>query len=175
MMPEENSSGKPFLLTKKAAPNPAVDLNPVGSAGVSVVAKSVQTVGVAEVNTETKGLTMETVDTPSAEKSYLELVAEANALLARAELKRKEETKGIIAQVCEILTKHNIDLKDVAAVYGRGRVVKKAEKRLPKAGSAAKYRGPNGEEWSRGPGRKPKWVLEVLDSGGDIEKYRIAD
>ena len=36
-----------------------------------------------------------------------------------------------------------------------------------------KYQNPdNGQTWS-GRGRKPKWVLEAAESGGDIEDYRI--
>jgi DNA-binding protein H-NS len=36
----------------------------------------------------------------------------------------------------------------------------------------AKYRGPNGEEWS-GRGRTPKWLAKLLESGEQIEKYRV--
>ena len=36
-----------------------------------------------------------------------------------------------------------------------------------------KYQNPdNGQTWS-GRGRKPKWVLEITDNGGDIEDYAI--
>lgn len=43
-----------------------------------------------------------------------------------------------------------------------------------KAPAAIKYRGPNGETWSGGRGRKPAWIQKILDAGGDIEKYRSA-
>jgi DNA-binding protein H-NS len=33
-----------------------------------------------------------------------------------------------------------------------------------------KYRGPNGEVWGGGLGRKPDWVNAL---GADIEKYRV--
>ena len=39
--------------------------------------------------------------------------------------------------------------------------------------AVVKYRGPNGETWSGGRGRKPAWVQAILDAGGDIEKYRV--
>lgn len=36
----------------------------------------------------------------------------------------------------------------------------------------AKYRGPNGEEWS-GRGRKPQWIQNIETKGESIEKYLI--
>lgn len=36
-----------------------------------------------------------------------------------------------------------------------------------------KYRGPDGELWS-GRGRKPHWVLSVLDNGEDLDNYLIS-
>lgn len=42
-----------------------------------------------------------------------------------------------------------------------------------KAKSEAVYRGPNGQAWSGGRGRKPRWVQEILAAGGDLEKYRV--
>lgn len=41
----------------------------------------------------------------------------------------------------------------------------------PKAPVA--YKNEEGLTWSGGRGPKPKWVKEILDAGGDIEKYRI--
>lgn len=35
------------------------------------------------------------------------------------------------------------------------------------------YRGPNGETWGGGRGRKPAWVQAILDAGGDIEKFKV--
>lgn len=35
-----------------------------------------------------------------------------------------------------------------------------------------KYRGPDGELWS-GRGRKPHWVVNVMNQGEDLENYRI--
>ena len=48
-----------------------------------------------------------------------------------------------------------------------------SKKKASSAGKEAKYRGPNGELWGGGPGRKPEWVREVMAKGGDIEQFRI--
>ena len=51
-----------------------------------------------------------------------------------------------------------------AKARGKGRAKPKAE---------AAYRAPDGQAWSGGRGRKPRWVQEILASGGDLEKYRV--
>ena len=90
---------------------------------------------------------------------------------------------------------------DVSPVRGKGRKGAKAAKgrksrgtakpakeprvpkalRAPKAPRAGKskgpvsggYRGPNGEQWAGGKGPRPKWVKEILASGGSLEDYKI--
>ena len=42
-----------------------------------------------------------------------------------------------------------------------------------KSASVAKYRGPNGELWAGGPGRKPEWVRNAMAEGKNIEDFRI--
>ena len=42
-----------------------------------------------------------------------------------------------------------------------------------KAKAEIKFLGPNNEEWSGGPGRRPEWVKAIIEAGGDIEQYRI--
>jgi DNA-binding protein H-NS len=36
------------------------------------------------------------------------------------------------------------------------------------------YKGPNGETWGGGRGKRPNWVNAILAAGGDIEEYRVA-
>ena len=62
----------------------------------------------------------------------------------------------------------------------KGRTTKSMDQKIiqakssAKASTAVKYRGPNGETWSGGRGRKPAWIQKILDAGGAIEKYRSA-
>ena len=37
----------------------------------------------------------------------------------------------------------------------------------------AKYRGPNGELWAGGLGRKPQWVAAVLAEGKSLDEFLI--
>ena len=38
---------------------------------------------------------------------------------------------------------------------------------------ARPFRGPSGEWWPGGPGRKPEWVRAVLAKGESLDAYRI--
>jgi DNA-binding protein H-NS len=46
----------------------------------------------------------------------------------------------------------------------------KAAKTVP---AAPKFRGPNGETWGGGRGKRPQWVNVALAAGVDLEKYRV--
>jgi DNA-binding protein H-NS len=94
--------------------------------------------------------------------SYDDLMQQAKALMEQAESMRKAELVDIIADINRKMKEYGITLSDL-----RGGAAKK------KTIANAKYRGPNGELWAGGPGRKPDWVREVISIGGEIELYRI--
>jgi DNA-binding protein H-NS len=99
--------------------------------------------------------------------TYAELKAQAEALLAQAEQLRKQERAAVIAEIRARMAEYGITAQDLvsgSARKGRG----------ARAKGEIKYRGPNGETWSGGPGRKPAWVREILAAGGNIENYRVA-
>lgn len=102
--------------------------------------------------------------------TYAELVSQAQALMAKAEQVRKQELANTIAEIKAKMKEHGISLEDL----GGGAAPRKAGgKGASKSKSPAKYRGPNGELWSGGPGRKPEWVKAVVASGKSIEDFRI--
>lgn len=98
--------------------------------------------------------------------TYSELVSQAQALMAQAEQVRKQELANAIADIKAKMKEYGITLEDLGATSGRKASGSKAK-------SPAKYRGPNGEPWSGGPGRKPDWVKAVMAEGKDIESFRI--
>lgn len=99
--------------------------------------------------------------------SYSELMAQAQKLMAQAEQARKDELSSVIADIKAKMKQFGITAADLGGAAGG----KKAGK--SKSGAAAKYRGPNGELWAGGPGRKPEWVREVLASGKSLDSYLI--
>ena len=99
--------------------------------------------------------------------NYAELMKQAQALMAEAEQKRKEERSNAIADIKAKMKELGITVADLGG--GPARSAGKASK----SAAPAKYKGPNGELWAGGPGRKPQWVREVLAAGKSIEDYRI--
>ena len=100
--------------------------------------------------------------------TYTELMAQAQALMTQAEQARKNELSSAIADIKAKMKQYGITVSDLGGTSGGA---KKAAKSKSKA--APKYRGPNGELWAGGPGRKPEWVRAVLASGKSIESFRI--
>jgi DNA-binding protein H-NS len=107
---------------------------------------------------QTKGRSMAT---------YSELMAQAQSLMAQAEQARKDELSAAIADIKAKMKEYGITVADLGG-SGAGRKSSKTKSSAP-----AKYRGPNGELWAGGPGRKPEWVRTVLAAGKSIEDFRI--
>ncbi len=101
--------------------------------------------------------------------SYSELMAQAQNLMAQAEQARKDELASVIADIKAKMKQFGITAADLGgASSGAGKKSGKS-----KSGAPAKYRGPNGELWAGGPGRKPEWVRAVLASGKSLDSYLI--
>ncbi|WP_234265197.1 H-NS histone family protein [Hydrogenophaga sp. NFH-34] len=97
--------------------------------------------------------------------NYSTLMAQARDLMVQAEKARKEEIASVVAEIRAKMKEYGITVDDLG---GAGR----------KAGSSKskaepKYRGPNGELWAGGQGRKPEWVRAVLAEGKSIEDFKI--
>ena len=101
--------------------------------------------------------------------TYIELKNQAEALLAEAELVRKQEIAEVIQRIKAQMKEYGVTLADLGASNsGVQRKVAKTKSTAP-----AKYRGPNGELWAGGLGRKPEWVRALLAEGKNIEDYLI--
>ena len=100
--------------------------------------------------------------------TYSELMAQAQSLMAQAEQARKDELASVIADIKARMKQYGITAADLG---GAAAGPKKAGK--SKSAAAPKYRGPNGELWAGGPGRKPEWVRAVITSGKSLDAYRI--
>lgn len=99
--------------------------------------------------------------------TYSELMAQAQSLMAQAEQARKNELSAVIADIKAKMKQFGITPADLGSTAAG----KKSGK--SKSTASAKYRGPNGELWAGGPGRKPEWVRAVLASGKSIEDFLI--
>ena len=62
-------------------------------------------------------------------------------------------------------------VKSVKAALGvKAEKAVKSAKAVP---AAPKFRGPNGETWGGGRGKRPQWVNAALAAGVDLETYRV--
>ncbi len=90
-------------------------------------------------------------------------------LRKQAEALRNEERAGVIEELRKKIAEYGISATDLK-LTGRGG----SSKRAGAAGKAApKYRGPGGETWSGGRGRKPRWVAESLAAGKSLSDFEI--
>ena len=103
--------------------------------------------------------------------SYAELKAQAESLMKQAEEVRKQEIAHVVAEIRQKMTEYGLTVEDIA---GRKISAGKGGVKTAGADKVIRYRGPNGEAWSGGAGRRPQWVKDVAAAGGDIEQYRIA-
>ena len=93
-----------------------------------------------------------------------ELVAQAQAQLGN---KREEEAKTLADAFLKKLNAAGLTAEEgIAAIHSIEGTAPRASKgsALKNTKMPAKYRGPNGEEWS-GKGQPPKWMKPLLVNG----------
>jgi DNA-binding protein H-NS len=100
--------------------------------------------------------------------TYLELKEQAERLLAQAEEMREKEIADAIADIKEKMRLYGLTAEDL----GLGRAAGGRSAR-GKVAAVIKYRGPNGETWSGGRGRKPQWVTQALQQGRKLEEFAV--
>jgi DNA-binding protein H-NS len=102
--------------------------------------------------------------------TYLELKQQAEKLLAQAEQMREQEIADAISDIKEKIRLYGLTAQDLGlSPVGPGRGV-----RTKGAVAPVKYRGPNGEAWSGGRGRKPQWVTQALKEGRSLEEFAVS-
>lgn len=100
--------------------------------------------------------------------TYIELMEKAQQLMAEAEQVRQKEIDAVIADIRQKMEAYGLTAQDIG-----GTAAPRKRSAGGKAKGAVKYRGPNGETWSGGRGRKPRWVQEALKAGKKIEDFAI--
>ena len=90
-------------------------------------------------------------------------------MMAEAEELRIRELDGVIADIKQKIKDHGLTAEDLGLAGGR----KKRSTRTAPAKPVRRYRGPNGEIWSGGRGRKPNWVSEALAKGKKLDDFAI--
>jgi DNA-binding protein H-NS len=101
---------------------------------------------------------------PPMDEMPLEMLIELKAMMEATITRRtQEELERLKAEIATKAKLLRIDPAELITV--------KREKKERKA-AAAKYRGPNGEEWS-GRGKQPLWIQMLLADGRSIEEFAV--
>ena len=110
------------------------------------------------------------VDEDDLDAEITELKKKLLQLEAQQEDARKAKVAEVVASIRAQI--NELGLKP-ADLFPEARWVQVSRSRPLKKDRPAKYRNGQGEVWSGGPGRKPRWVREVEARGEDISKYLI--
>ena len=105
--------------------------------------------------------------------TYLELKEQAEKLLAEAERVREQEIADAVADIKRKIEAYGLTAADLGLARPTAGPIGLRGKK--KAGGTVKYRGPNGETWSGGPGRRPMWVQEALKQGKSLEDFVVGN
>jgi DNA-binding protein H-NS len=97
-------------------------------------------------------------------ETYEDLKKKADEILRLAEEARAREAAEVVARIRTDVRNYKLTIEDIFPG---------ALKSIRAEVKGVKYKGPNGETWVGGPGRKPKWIRDAIDSGEGIEKYRV--
>lgn len=103
--------------------------------------------------------------------TYIELKQQAEALLAEAEIARKQEITEVVQSIKAQMKEYGLTLADLGGSASSASGQRKVAK--TKSTAPAKYRGPNDELWAGGLGRKPEWVRALMAEGKNIEDFLI--
>lgn len=100
--------------------------------------------------------------------TYLELKQKAEKLMQEAEQMRIKELNDVIAELKEKIEAYGLTAQDLGLT---GSPKRRKAAGSNKAQAVVKYRGPNGQTWSGGRGRKPQWVVDALAQGKKLEDF----
>lgn len=102
-------------------------------------------------------------------KQIAELEEYAKTLRRQAEDIRNTERASVIDDLRRKIREYGLTAVDLQLTLGGTRRGKRSTvKKAP-----SKYRGPNGELWSGGRGRKPVWVAKALESGKPLSDFEM--
>lgn len=87
-------------------------------------------------------------------------------LKKQAEDFRNQERAGVIDEIRKKIAEYGLTAADL-------KLSSRAQARSIKSSTMAKYRGPAGETWSGGRGRKPRWIAQALAEGKSLSEFEI--
>src|SRR5437870_13177692 len=93
--------------------------------------------------------------------------------MAEAEKVREQEIADTIADIRKKIEVYGLTAADLGLASKSAGGPGSGRARVAKPAPIVKYRGPHGETWSGGRGRKPRWVVEALQQGRSLEEFAV--
>ena len=101
--------------------------------------------------------------------TYAEIQLQIQKLQEQAEELKAQELAGVISDIKKKIAEYDLSAKDLGFASESKKTIKKATAKE----TVVMYQKGD-QTWSGAVrGRKPDWVKEILDAGGDIEQYRV--
>ncbi|WP_298147961.1 H-NS histone family protein [uncultured Acinetobacter sp.] len=101
--------------------------------------------------------------------TYLELKAQAEALMQQAEEARKKEIAEVVAGIKTKMQEYGITASDLGIAVSGKRAAKKVGPSTP---AVVRYKNDKGETWS-GMGRQPQWIKDAIEEGKSKEDFAV--
>lgn len=102
---------------------------------------------------------------------YHELLAQLDSLDEQISDALRAESVEAIDTVRRLIAGYGLTAKD-CGFDERAAPTATVTQIKPRAPSATKYRGPNGETWT-GRGRRPSWLGSLIEDGHSCEEYLV--
>ena len=101
--------------------------------------------------------------------TYAELQAQIKMLQEQAEQVKAKELETVVADIKKKISEYGLTAEQLGFSSATGKTSKKTATKE----STVMYKKGD-QTWSGATrGRKPDWVKEILEAGGDIEEYRV--
>ena len=99
--------------------------------------------------------------------------AQIAELTRQAEEIKSQQKQGVVAEIKEKIALYGLTARDLGLDIS-SQPLRGGRSSEGKRGKAEpQYQDEHGNTWSGGRGRRPAWVLDIIEAGGNIEDYRI--
>lgn len=101
-----------------------------------------------------------------------QIQAQIAELTRQADEIKYQQKQGVVAEIKEKIALYGLTARDLGLdtsyqpLKGKGSEGKRGK-------AEPQYQDEHGNTWSGGRGRRPAWVLRIMEEGGNIEDYKI--
>ena len=101
-----------------------------------------------------------------------QIQAQIAELTRQADEIKYQQKQGVVAEIKEKIALYGLTARDLGLdISSQSSKSRGSEGKRGKA--VPQYQDEHGNTWSGGRGRRPAWVLQIIEEGGNIEDYRI--